>query len=245
MADIAMGSLGGSLKFREKITGRFADILSWMYIGTAVLRRFEAEGRRKEDLPFVHFALNHALYEIQKAFDGIFANINVPLLGWFFAGPIRTWSNLNAFAGESSDEHTGKIASRIMSSNELRIRHTEGIYAPKSMDEQVGLLDEAFVVVKRAEASDRKIRQAIKEKTIPKLKGAAAVKAALEKNVITQAEFDDLNKADELRWRAIQVDDFSQDEYRNRKSASRVRVVPNKETGKDEVLAAKSTAASH
>src|SRR5262249_7755714 len=55
MADVAMGMLGGTLKFREKITGRYADILSWMYLSTCVLRRFEAEGRRKEDLPFVHF----------------------------------------------------------------------------------------------------------------------------------------------------------------------------------------------
>ncbi|MBK7892964.1 MAG: DUF1974 domain-containing protein, partial [Bdellovibrionales bacterium] len=48
MGDIAMGSLGGSLKSRQKITGRFADVLSWMYIGTSVLRRYEAEGRKKK-----------------------------------------------------------------------------------------------------------------------------------------------------------------------------------------------------
>jgi hypothetical protein len=45
LADIAMGALGGSLKFREKITGRFADILAYMYFSCAVLKRFEAEGQ--------------------------------------------------------------------------------------------------------------------------------------------------------------------------------------------------------
>lgn len=223
MADIAMGSLGGSLKFREKITGRFADILSWMYIGTAVLRRYEAEGRRKDDLPFVHFCLNHALNEIQKAFEGIFANIGVPGLGWFFAGPIRWWSNMNALAGDANDNHTHKIASMILAGGDLRIRHTEGIFVPKNTTEQLGLLEETFAVVKRAEDADRKIRTAIKSKQMPKIKGPEAAKVALEKNVITKTEFDDLVKADELRYKAIQVDDFSQEEYVGHKSHGSVR----------------------
>jgi acyl-CoA dehydrogenase len=214
-ADIAMGALGGTLKFKEKITGRFADVLSWMYIGTSILRRYEAEGRRKEDLPFVHFGMNHALYEIQKGFDGLFANLGVPGLSWFFRGPLRMWSNLNSFAGEANDDHTHKIASTILNNIELRARHTEGIYVPTDRREQLGLLEEAFVVVKRAEATERKVRKAVKSKTIPKLRGAEAAKAALEKNIITKAEFDELAKADQLRWEAIQVDDFTEDEYVN------------------------------
>ena len=225
MADIAMGSLGGSLKMAEKITGRFADILSWMYIGTSVLRRYEAEGRRKEDLPFVHFCMNHAFYEIQKAFDGIFANIPVPGLSWFFRTVIRTWSNLNALAGEANDQHTHKIASMILSDSDVRIRHTEGIYMPKNTNEQLGLLEETFKVVKRAEAAEKKIRKAIKARTMAKAKGAAAAKAALEAKIITQSEFEDLSRADQMRFEAIQVDDFSQEEYVGHKSSSAVHLV--------------------
>ena len=226
MADIAMGSLGGGLKMAEKVTGRFADVLSWMYIGTATLRRYEAEGRRKEDLPFVHFCLNHSLYEIQKAFDGLFANLNVPGLAWFFRGPLRWWSNLNALAGEANDSHTHKIASMIMNDADIRVRHTEGIYVPTSPNEQLGLLEEAFKVVKRAEAADRKIRSAIKEKTLARAKGPELLNAALEKSVITKEEFNDLVRAEELRLAAIQVDDFSQDEYLRHDSRGSVKLVP-------------------
>jgi acyl-CoA dehydrogenase len=218
MADVAMGALGGSLKLKEKLTGRYADILSWMYIGTAVLRRYEAEGRRKEDLPFVHFSMNHALYEIQKAFDGISANLPVPGLGWFFRGPLRMWSNLNALAGEANDQHTHKIATLILSDTEQRLRHTEGIYVPRNTTEHLGLLDETFRVVKRAEAAEKKVRAAVKAKTLPKLKGAASFDAALANGVITQAERDDLARADELRTEAIEVDHFSQEEYLGHKS---------------------------
>jgi acyl-CoA dehydrogenase len=213
-----MGALGGSLKLKEKLTGRFADVLSWMYIGTAVLRRYEAEGRRKEDLPFVHFAMNHALYEIQKAFDGIFGNLPVPGLTWLFSGPLRMWSSLNALAGEADDVHTHKIASLILSDSEQRRRHTEGIYVPPNNVEQLGLLEETFRVVKRAEAAERKIRNAVKAKTLPKVKGAAAIEAALAQQIITAEEHADLLRADELRSAAIQVDDFSQEEYLERSS---------------------------
>jgi len=224
MADIAMGSLGGSLKFREKITGRFADILSWMYIGTAVLRRFEAEGRKKEDLPFVHFAMNHALYEIQKAFDGLFKNIGVPGLGWLFGKVVRVWSNVNALAGEANDQHTHKIASLILDDTEIRLRHTEGIYVPKNNIEQLGLLEETYALVKRAEGAERKIRAAIKSKAMPKIKGPQAAQTALEKGIITKAEFEDVSRADEMRYKAIQVDSFSQDEYMGHKSKSAVHL---------------------
>jgi acyl-CoA dehydrogenase len=213
MSDIAMGALGGSLKLKEKLTGRFADVLSWMYIGTAVLRRYEAEGRLKEDLPFVHFTMTHALYEIQKAFDGIFGNLPVPGLTWFFAGPLRMWSNLNALAGEANDRHTHKIASLILSDSEQRLRHTDGIYMPDNDVEHLGLLEEAFRVVKRAEGIDKKVRAAVKAKTLAKAKGRALYDAALEKNVIAADEHAVLLRSEELRTAAIQVDDFSQEEY--------------------------------
>jgi acyl-CoA dehydrogenase len=224
MADIAMGSLGGTLKARQMITGRFADILSWMYICTSVLRRFEAEGRRKEDLPFVHYSMNHGLYEIQKAFDGIFANLQVPGLSWFFKYVVRVWSNVNAFAGEADDRHVHKIASLILADTDLRIRHTEGIFIPKNTIEQLGKLEETFKVVKRAEATEKKMRQAVRDRQIPKAKGRALTEAALAKGLITKEEYQDVLRADELRTEAIQVDSFSQEEYVGHKSKGTARI---------------------
>lgn len=224
MADIAMGSLGGSLKSRQMITGRFADILSWMYISTSVLRRFEAEGRRKEDLPFVHYSLNHGLYEIQKAFDGIFANLQVPGLSWFFKYVVRVWSNVNALAGEADDRHVHKISSLILADTDLRIRHTEGIFVPKNTIEQLGKLEETFKVVKRAEATEKKMRKAVRDRKIPKAKGRALTESALAKGLITKEEYQDVLRADELRTEAIQVDSFSQDEYVGHKSKGTARI---------------------
>jgi acyl-CoA dehydrogenase len=213
MSDIAMASLGGGLKAKEKITGRYADILSWMYIATSVLRRFEADGRRKEDLPFVHFALKHALTQIQVAFDGIFANLNVPLLSWFFRGPIRAWSNLNSVGEDLSDELTHKIVKLSLADSEQRNRLTEGIYIPKNPEEALARQERAYKLAKKAEEAERKIRKAVRKKILPKKKSANLVAMAFEKGVITADDKAVLEESVQAVWDAIQVDDFSQEEY--------------------------------
>ena len=44
-----MASFGGDLKRKEKLNGRFGDILSALYLGVCVLRKFEEESCKKED----------------------------------------------------------------------------------------------------------------------------------------------------------------------------------------------------
>src|SRR5690606_34417144 len=94
-ADIAMGTLGGTLKRKEHISGRFADVLSWMYLITAALRRFDAEGGRRETEPMLRWSVEFGFARMQEAFDGLFQNLNVPVLTFLLRGPIAAWSRLN------------------------------------------------------------------------------------------------------------------------------------------------------
>ncbi|MCC6278853.1 MAG: acyl-CoA dehydrogenase [Oligoflexia bacterium] len=226
LSDIAMAALGGQLKMKEKITGRFADILSWMFIGTAILRRWVAEGKRKEDLPFVHFTMNMALYEIQQAFDGILKNLPVPGLSWFFGGPLLWWSQLNSLASRDTDNHSHKIVSLVTTDGEQRDRFADGIYIPKSSEEALGRLEHAFKVCKRAETAEKKIRKAVHEKVLAKAKGAELYKNALEKGVINKEEHQDLVNSEAVRWQAIQVDEFTQEEYLGHATGSSKGVTP-------------------
>lgn len=214
MADVAMGTLGGSLKMKGKITGRYADILGWMYLATCVLRRFEHEGK-KEDLPVAKYALDHCLFQIQKAFEGIFMSLEVPGLTWFFRGPLSWWVRFNTLSTGVQDSSSHALSTLIQEDSEQRDRLTEGIYLPKNENEAITRLDNAFKAVKKAEAIERKVRKAVRAKTIPKIKGDKVYDEALKANVITQTEFDQIKKASDLRWDAIQVDDFTQQEYVN------------------------------
>ncbi|MFP5519645.1 MAG: acyl-CoA dehydrogenase [Bdellovibrionia bacterium] len=216
LADIAMGVLGGTLKAKQKITGRFADILAHMYIATCILRRFEAEGRREEDLPFVHYNLKYSMSQIQASFDGIFDNLKIPGVRWFFKGWLGAWSRINSIGSQASDGWSHAIASSMLKLDGIRNRLTDGIYMPKDREQQLARLEYAFEISHKADALEKKIRKAIRDGKMPKKKGLAAIEEALAKSVITQEEYNLLKEAEAVRYDAILVDDFSEQEYHGR-----------------------------
>ncbi|MDB5986734.1 MAG: acyl-CoA dehydrogenase, partial [Nevskia sp.] len=60
LTDLAMFTIGGKLKVRGKLTGRYADALAWQILAIGALRRWEADGRKAEDLPLVHYSVQYA-----------------------------------------------------------------------------------------------------------------------------------------------------------------------------------------
>lgn len=212
MADLSMGMLGGKLKVKEKLTGRFADILSWMFIATAVIKRFEEEGRRPEDKMFLDFSMAVAFQKIQDAFDGIFANMDVFGVYWFFKGPLRWWSRLNFVGLAPTDRLTHRVANALMTNEEQRDRLTKGMYMPTKEGEGLARLEKAFKMIRQAESVERKVRQAVQARKLSK-KSKTLLDDALKANIITSQEHVLLTEAERLRLDAIQVDDFSQDEY--------------------------------
>jgi acyl-CoA dehydrogenase len=214
MADLAMGSLGGALKIREKLTGRFADVLSWMYLGTSVLRRFEADGRRKEDEAFLHYAMQLSFHNIQQAFDGIFRHMDAPGLGWFFKGPAALWSRINLMSSAPDDRLGKKLAKAVQTPGEQRDRITEGTFIPKGETEAMAQLEHAFMLSIEAEDVARKIKDAIKAKKLPRQKPATLLDAALEQGIITQEDYKLVERAEAARAEAIRVDSFTLEEYK-------------------------------
>lgn len=216
MTDVGMGVLGGQLKFKEKLTGRYADILSWMYLATATLRRWEAEGQREEDLPVVRYALEHALHNIQVAFDGLFYNFKMKGFSWFFRGVLGSWSRINRIASGTSDGMGSQVAQILQRPGPQRDRLLQGPFVSKQPNDQLRKLEAALVTVKAAEDTDRKIKKAVRSKQIPKAKGPALYESALKANVITKEEFATLEAAEKVRWEMIQVDEFTLEQYKNR-----------------------------
>jgi len=214
MADITMGSLGGKLKFKEKITGRYADILSWMYLNYAVMRRFEAEGSKNEDLPFVLYALEYGNKEMQKAFEGIFSNLKVPGMTWFFKGIVGRWARLNSMGFGPSDDLGHKVCTLMLADSEQRERLTKGIFKPEDTEDGLGKLEWAFKLSSQATEVERKIKKAVKAKKLPKKRAKDLVILALEKGIISEEEKEVITKATAARWEAIQVDDFNDEDYK-------------------------------
>ena len=215
LADIALGTLGANLKRREKISGRFADIFSWMYLGVSTLRRFEAEGRRRADLPFLHWAMRYTLTQIQQGFDGLFHNLDIPVLGWLFRGPLAFWSRINPIGRMPSDKLGTQIAYALQTPGSQRDALTAGIYLPSDPTEPLGRLERAFELSCAAEAVTRKVREAIRARKLSRDKPEQLVARALELGIISSEEAQLLQVAEEARNDAIQVDQFTLEEFKS------------------------------
>lgn len=209
LADLAMGTLGGSLKVKGKLTGRFADVLSNLYLATAILKRYEVEGFKKEDLPFVRWSLETCFLNIQNGFDGLYANFDAPLIGLLVKGPIAWWSNINKMGSAPSDRLEIKIARLMQTPGEQRLRHTTDIYSPTdSSKEHFARLEEAMELTVKGDAIARKVRKAIKAGKLKKAPATVLYKNALDANVIDQGEFDTMSNTVRVVNDAMAVDDF-------------------------------------
>ncbi|MDX1639114.1 MAG: acyl-CoA dehydrogenase [Balneolaceae bacterium] len=213
LADLALGSYGGGLKIKEKISGRFADILSWMYLATTTLRRYDAEGQRGDDRVFFEWAMEYAFARIQESFDEIYREINVPGLSWLFRGPVALWSRMNRIGTEPSDALGHKVAQAMQQPGEQRDRLTAGIYIPDDENEALGRYEKALSLITEADPVYRKLHKAAKRKELPKTQPRFVIDQALEKGIINKEEADLVRRAEEARVDVVQVDEFTLEEY--------------------------------
>ena len=213
LADVAMGTLGGDLKRKEILTGRFSDVFSWMYLASAILRRYQEEGRSKEDYPLYRWSMDHALANIQEAFDGIYRNFDAPGIGWLMRGPLAFWARINPIGSGPRDIDGQRIARILQTPGAQRNRLTEGLYLPQDPEEALGRLERAFLACVAADQVLAKVKQGIRARKLPRQKPITLLEEALAADLITTEDVATVHRAEELREDAIQVDSFSEEEY--------------------------------
>ncbi|MCB9896974.1 MAG: acyl-CoA dehydrogenase [Planctomycetes bacterium] len=213
LADVAMASLGGDLKRKETVTGRFADVFAWMYLATATLRRFEADGRPAAELPLARWSLETAFDRIQHAFDGIYANLPVPGLSWLLKGPVAFWSRTNRLGGAPSDDLVNDVATAIQQPGALRDALTAGTYLPPSDEPGLGRLEHAFTLCVAAEAPLKAIKNAVRAKVLPKDDPLRLVEQAVSHGVISAEDGQLVRQAEQARADVIEVDAYDLDSY--------------------------------
>lgn len=230
LTDLALLTISGRLKARGNLTGRFADVLSWLFMGMATLRRYEAEGRRREDLPLVQWALEHVLDQIQQAFDGIYANFDAPVLGAWLRWPGRTWLRLNPLGAGVRDRLHAGAARTVQQPGEQFDRLMEHVYLPDPDEPGLGRILHAFRLLAAADPIVRRIRRAQTERKLPRGRPQDLLAQAVAAGAITQAEADQVAAAEAARLQAIEVDDFSREEYTRRMNRAPARK-PRKAAG--------------
>lgn len=213
MADVALGAYGGALKMKEKLAGRYADILSWMFLASATLRRYEAEGKQEEDRIYFEWAMQHAFWKIQTAFDEIYSEITIPGFSWIFRGPVALWSRINRIGKKPSDHLGHKVAQAMQTRGAQRDRITKDIYLTEKRDEALGRYEYAFQMVEESAPAYKKLYKATKAGKIKKDHVLEQLQPAVKANILTNEEADIVKTTEKARYDAIQVDEFTLEEY--------------------------------
>ena len=214
VADIAMLVLGGTLKRKEKLSGRLGEILSQLYLASTVLKRFEDDGRQKADLPLVHWALQDCLARIQQAFYGVFENFPNRVAGALLRLIAFPWGRVYA---EPGDRLGGEIARIMMQPGEARDRLTNNTFIWRKEDDPVGRLELALEAVPAAEVIEAKLRERTKNAgPVSAYSDSERLELAVSGGEINEAEAATLRRFRELRRQCIMVDDFPRDIGRTR-----------------------------
>jgi acyl-CoA dehydrogenase len=207
LADLSMLAMGGALKRKEKISGRLGDVLSMLYLVSATLKRYEDQGRIREDLPLIRWAVRDALYHAQHAIDQILSNFPVKPLARFLRWTLFPLGMSFRPPLDSRNHECAKIA---LEPGAARDRLTAGMYVPKG-DDATGVLEAAFIAAIGCEPIDEKLRKAVKKGKIVPRPGVDLGSLAKENNLITAAEYAQWSRKEALRKSVIGVDDFPQD----------------------------------
>ena len=214
VSDVAMGTLGASLKRKEKISGRLADALAWMYLGSATLKRFHDEEQRENNLALVRWASTLALYKIQEALRGVLENLPNRVA----AAVLRPFVfPLGSNQRPPTDKLGGAVARGLLENREARLHLTADIFIPPPDEIGLGHLEAALEKAVKALAVETKMRDAVRAGLLDRAPGDELAYNALAAQIITEEERQHLHDADEARDEVIQVDAFDLEIYRQLK----------------------------
>ena len=208
VADWTTVSLGGALKAKQQLSGRMADILSELYLMSAVLKRFEDEGRLAEDRELVDAIMADRIAAIEARFGEVFANF-----------PNRVMANamrvlcfpLGRHARPAADRVNNRYARAVLQPGQFRDRMTTGAFVSMDPDDVTGVLEDALLKVTEAEEIEARFVKAARKGVIERRLDRDAIADAVAAGVLNDNEAGIMRAADAATERAVRVDDFDPD----------------------------------
>lgn len=194
-ADLALLTLGGALKRKEMLSARLGDILSELYLLSAALKRFEDEGRQKEDLPLLAYCMADGLARIDRRFAEVFANLPNRPIAWLARLVVQPFG---AAVRGPKDRLAIECAELLLAPSATRDRLTSGLHLGVTGD-AVANLEEAFSLAVLTQAARDRMRKA----------GTAEAEVAAANGTIGAEDAELIAGYRKALARVVAVDDFA------------------------------------
>lgn len=208
LTELALVSLGGALKRKEYLTGRYADAMASLYMAAAALKHDADTHRANSTLaeatqPVLQLSVHQSLYDAEQALLGIIANLpnrHVACLARLLAFPRGPRHALPA------DKMTDAAAEALLNPDGLaRGALTPDVYLPEAKEPGLGQLEEAYNLTVAVAPARRQLAEALKTGKLKRGPVPEMVKDAHTVGLLTRAEHDAILKAWKARDEAIQV----------------------------------------
>lgn len=208
-ADMAMASLGGQLKFKEKLSARLGDAFSNLYIASAVIKHYRTQGAQEADLPLAQWALEKALFDAETGLDEFMRNLPNRSVAWLLR---RIVFPIGRRQQAPSDKLGTQVSRTLMDFGEPMERLSRYLYIPTAdpfdIKEPVAALKPALEAVKATYDLEKKLRKAEEAGKLKAYDPLARLDEAVEAEIISADEREQIIAARRLMRVVITVDDF-------------------------------------
>lgn len=216
LSDICMAMFGGELKRKERMSARLGDLLSYLYIASCTLKRFNDEGRQAADLPLLHWAVQDNLFKLETSMQELLDNmpgLSGLLLKLFICPFGKSYKR-------PADKLDHQIAGILQTPGESLNRLCQGQYLTREPGNLLGEMNQTLDDVIASEPLVKKVAKALgKRLRFNQLDKIAEM--GLEAGVLNQQEAELLKRTEIGRFKAISVDDFDADELMADKSLAK------------------------
>lgn len=201
--DVTLLVLGAKLKFKESLSARFGDIVSYFYMASSVALSYEQSSLREEETPLMEWTLQYCLAKMQQSFDEIADNYPNKFLGKLLRRLVFPFSRAYKMP---ADKLSLKIAKLARQNSKLRDNMTQNAYLGEAPD-SMALLEEVFKQTEQAELFLKLVPNANAKADTHLL---LEIDALLTNKKISQDDHGLLTKFLKARMQVIRVDEFTE-----------------------------------
>jgi acyl-CoA dehydrogenase len=205
VADTSMLLLGGKLKFKERLSARLGDVLSQLYIASAMLKRYEDMERPAAERPLLAYAFHDACHKIELALSTALRNFPIRPAGWLLWALVFPWGRR---AQAPSDRLGHRAAALLMSPSDTRDRIADGVFLTPCVNNPAGRINAALPKVIAAEPVERKFLKLVKNGELSAMDYDDQLHEAQLKGLLSSEDIALLRELQAMVFDAVSVDDF-------------------------------------
>ncbi len=207
VSDVALMRMGKALKVKESVSARLGDVLSYLYLATATVKYFHDHDQQSQEKDFAQWAVEYCLFQAARAFKLFFDNFSYRFLSGLMRRALFPTGLDFAYP---ADELGFKLARVIQQPSQMRKRLSAWCYVGEGGHDPIGRVERAWIAVEQSRVVMEKVDSAVKQRQIKRgLTRKETIEAAVEAQVISQKECQQLLFVEQQRDAALTVDAFA------------------------------------